>query len=933
MHHIPSDPFRQITSYGIQHLPPNIQAVTRPFNMAVGSPPYSTPPPASSHDGGGHTSPNAASAVSSISSSGYGSSTITSPPGSSQYPAVYRTPPSSNNSGSASANQSPPVRNLNALLMNVILKPMVFKNPGDNASAEQPPSSQDSNTEDNIENRMWRLDKRMKQLLYDYPRQKFCRMHVEMTAVDAVCITCQSLVCSKCVLVSNSRRHDDHIILSLDKFMLVYKSHVGNMIDQHDTEIAMLRQSIDRVYEMKRALDREQEWTRLNIFEGCYGTDERAQHNMCVEVDNFCKSITGAVNAHIRQLNMSLNTCKNKQLDDLTLLMGDMPNATETQVALTMLECMHRSNRVWNMMHCAPREQHIAFKRPVYHPDGQLFRPGHLKYSINPINFKHSESEFATSATLFEQSRAAKKMEDTVQPRLVTRQMKLPAQPPNGMMWRDAWFVDPKLTHNNFGVSPSEFLIGYEDNVQHEAQNGAQYGMQCGAQYGAPNGMQNGAPNGVQYGSQYGALNGMQNGNGSQYGAQNGMQNGTPNGVQYGWQNGNGLPNGAQYGMQNGMQNGVQQYGIQYGAQNGGQYYGAQSGAQNGGDQCEMPSTILNNMLVPRNRTRYNRNYVYEQPHRTLMPIVSRAAWERSCTVRTASGTAANQAVWNHNQLIRVRLDKQPKAFFGANDAEMGPLNRPWGVCVNSLGHIITADRRGNRIQVYMSDGMPLFHFGSRGCGHGEFDLPTGVCTDYLNNIYVVDKDNHRVQVFNMVGKFLYTFGSYGSLNGQFDYPWGIAVNRNLEVVVTDSRNSRIQMFSQLGVFVKTLQLEAEETTRHRGATMPRGVCFTPDGSIIVSDFENHRLLLVNKELTKVAATTQCSSMYNFMSLKRPSGVCCDDYGRVIVADSKNNRVMIFSPELEFLYVVSIKWFYANILLGMVTILQYSNYLYFSLCR
>jgi NHL repeat len=37
-----------------------------------------------------------------------------------------------------------------------------------------------------------------------------------------------------------------------------------------------------------------------------------------------------------------------------------------------------------------------------------------------------------------------------------------------------------------------------------------------------------------------------------------------------------------------------------------------------------------------------------------------------------------------------------------------------------------------------------------------------------------------------------------------------------------------------------------------KGLTTPRGICFTPNGDVIISDFENHRLLLIDATLTKV---------------------------------------------------------------------------------
>ncbi|XP_055602351.1 protein wech-like isoform X2 [Uranotaenia lowii] len=248
-----------------------------------------------------------------------------------------------------------------------------------------------------------------------------------------------------------------------------------------------------------------------------------------------------------------------------------------------------------------------------------------------------------------------------------------------------------------------------------------------------------------------------------------------------------------------------------------------------------------------------------------------------------------------------------PSSTFGFDGHEDGQVSRPWGIAVDKDGHILVADRRNNRVQVFYPDGMFKLKFGSKGTANGQFDLPAGICTDAQNRIIVVDKDNHRVQVFSPNGIFLLKFGSYGKDCGQFQYPWDVAVNVKGEILVTDSRNHRIQLFNSEGQFISRFSFDGVNHSRYlKGLTTPRGACFTPQGDIIISDFENHRLLLIDSTLTKVLAAKghEGSAVHEF---SRPSGICCDDDGRVIVADSKNQRVLIFSPQLEFLWTVEIR--------------------------
>lgn len=269
------------------------------------------------------------------------------------------------------------------------------------------------------------------------------------------------------------------------------------------------------------------------------------------------------------------------------------------------------------------------------------------------------------------------------------------------------------------------------------------------------------------------------------------------------------------------------------------------------------------------------------------------------------SWSLPSQAIWNLPDLLAVRLETQPSLSFACESPRPGDLNRPWGVCVDSYGHIIIGDRRNNRVQMFDQDGKLVRQFGCKGRNNGEFDLPAGVCVDISQKIYVVDKDNHRVQVFTNEGVYLFKFGTFGCRNGQFQYPWDVAVNTAGEVVVSDSRNHRIQLFSPRGRFLSKLCFKSLMFMyQPKNYTTPRGVCFTPNGDVIVTDFEHHRLILVDGRLQRVKAIRGRSDE-DFLNLSRPSGVCCDDDGRVIVADSKNARLMVFSPDLDYIISVS----------------------------
>ncbi|KAH8297465.1 hypothetical protein KR044_012322 [Drosophila immigrans] len=268
------------------------------------------------------------------------------------------------------------------------------------------------------------------------------------------------------------------------------------------------------------------------------------------------------------------------------------------------------------------------------------------------------------------------------------------------------------------------------------------------------------------------------------------------------------------------------------------------------------------------------------------------------------SAPRTTQAIPGCMDLVKVRNSNSLSLSFATEGHEDGQVSRPWGLCVDKMGHVLVSDRRNNRVQVFNPDGSLKFKFGRKGVGNGEFDLPAGICVDVDNRIIVVDKDNHRVQIFTASGVFLLKFGSYGKEYGQFQYPWDVAVNSRRQIVVTDSRNHRIQQFDSEGRFIRQIVFDNHGQTK--GIASPRGVCYTPTGNIIVSDFDNHCLYLIDPDINDILSVKGHEGS-GFHEFNRPSGLCCDDEGRIIVADSKNQRILVFNQNLDFMWDIEVR--------------------------
>ncbi|XP_049964213.1 E3 ubiquitin-protein ligase TRIM71-like [Schistocerca serialis cubense] len=244
------------------------------------------------------------------------------------------------------------------------------------------------------------------------------------------------------------------------------------------------------------------------------------------------------------------------------------------------------------------------------------------------------------------------------------------------------------------------------------------------------------------------------------------------------------------------------------------------------------------------------------------------------------------------------RSISQPVMIIGSEGTAEGQLCRPWGVCCDSIGNIIVADRSNNRIQVFYPDGSFSHCFGRQGKGIGEFDRPAGVDTNSADHIIVADKDNHRIQVLTLSGKPLLAFGERGSADGQFYYPWDVAAAPDGRIVVSDTRNHRVQMFTPDGIFICKYGYEnCSNMWKHMDN--PRGVCFNKDGGVIMTDFNNHRLFLIKPDFSN--AIYLGSEGQREMQFLRPQGVTVDLEGHIIVADSRNHRVQVFDPSGDFL--------------------------------
>lgn len=196
------------------------------------------------------------------------------------------------------------------------------------------------------------------------------------------------------------------------------------------------------------------------------------------------------------------------------------------------------------------------------------------------------------------------------------------------------------------------------------------------------------------------------------------------------------------------------------------------------------------------------------------------------------------------NVLLRVIGDK--------GDA-IGLLRSPEGLAID--GDILYVCDTGNdRVQGFnMKNGDVLFQFGNIKCDqmfgggdgkskYAELSAPTSI-TIHDDKVYILDSAECRIKVYNKATlDQIAEFGKIGQDKGSFSNPDGLMVDENGMIYVGDSGNARIQVFNTRYQFVRTI---GSRGTGNGQFNWISGLCRTRHNEIVVSDFKNHLVQII----------------------------------------------------------------------------------------
>ena len=201
------------------------------------------------------------------------------------------------------------------------------------------------------------------------------------------------------------------------------------------------------------------------------------------------------------------------------------------------------------------------------------------------------------------------------------------------------------------------------------------------------------------------------------------------------------------------------------------------------------------------------------------------------------------------------------------------------------------ADTHYQRVMVYdPKTCQEVRRWGSMGKGPGQFIYPTDVAFDEKGHIFVSEYgDNDRIQVFDRQGNFLYTFGKPGRGPGELARPQSMVIDDGL-VYVTDATNHRIAVFKTDGTFVRNMGCVGSGPGQFR---WPYGLCEDRRGNLVVCEFGNNRVQLIDKNSGK-GLKIWGSEGRAPGHLAYPWAVAVDKRNRVVAVDSGNNRLQVF---------------------------------------
>jgi sugar lactone lactonase YvrE len=247
------------------------------------------------------------------------------------------------------------------------------------------------------------------------------------------------------------------------------------------------------------------------------------------------------------------------------------------------------------------------------------------------------------------------------------------------------------------------------------------------------------------------------------------------------------------------------------------------------------------------------------------------------------ASTSSIAADGKGNVLVLVRAAPYFRLFtregkFVRAWGEAGLFVEPHSVLFDRDGNIWATDSNGHVVHKFDANGKILLTLGKRGApgddtSRDQFNRPNAVAIAPNGDIYVSDGYvNARVVHFTKEGKFVRIIGgTKGTAPGQLQLPHGVVLDSKGRIIISDSDNKRLSVFDKDGKFVEMWPVPS------RGGSL-----ITADDTVYVSEVSNGTITIIKEGKVLDSIT----------GLGRPHWVGLDTDGAVYAADSTNRTVM-----------------------------------------
>ena len=224
-----------------------------------------------------------------------------------------------------------------------------------------------------------------------------------------------------------------------------------------------------------------------------------------------------------------------------------------------------------------------------------------------------------------------------------------------------------------------------------------------------------------------------------------------------------------------------------------------------------------------------------------------------------------------------------PVKKFGTEGKKKGELNNPAGLTPYRNESNYIADTWNSRIQIFSTGGEFVAEFGKE-----QVIRPYSIA---LNDKWVFVSDCYHNAVF----KFQMTNNEYvcQSAKGELNYPFGITVDTNGEVLVADYNNNRIAI---LNSELKLVRKIGKDKLEH-----PRDVKINKNNIFVADKNEINNIHIFTESGDKIRS---------FIKLDRGTGdihFCFDLYNNIIVSDCDSNSIQIFTINGELIHKIVCK--------------------------